>query len=230
MVEVQMLHIRVLRRLTRWLLRTQRRRLNIQATIDKYSGSVQTFRMILPSILSERYRAYFDKRVTDFMEKGIPESMSQSLATLNGMFAIFDIIEIAFKKAISVETAAAAFFAVGDYLQLDYIRLQIIGYTASNQWESLSREALRDDLDDQQRLLTDTVINEGDDFAIFAQRLKEWSSTHRGLIDRWNHLLDSFKTCNTLTYTMFFVASRDLLDLTQTAMQRCQDEDVSEFF
>lgn len=230
MVEVQMLHIRVLRRLTRWLLRTQRRRLNIQATIDKYSGSVQTFRMILPSILSERYRVYFDKRVADFMEKGIPESMSQALATLNGMFAIFDIIEIAFKKAISIETAAAAFFAVGDYLQLDYIRLQIIGYTASNQWESLSREALRDDLDDQQRLLTDTVINEGDDFAIFAQRLKEWSSTHRGLIDRWNHLLDSFKTCNTLTYTMFFVASRDLLDLTQTAMQRCQDEDVCEFF
>jgi glutamate dehydrogenase len=230
MVEVQMLHIRVLRRLTRWLLRTQRRRLQIQQTIDKYYESVQTFRMILPSILSERYRAYYDKRIAEWMDKGLSEVMSQSLATLNGMFAIFDIVEISFRKSISIETAAAAFFAVGDYLQLDYIRLQIIAYSASNQWESLSREALRDDLDDQQRQLTESVINEGDDFATFTNHLKEWSTTHRGLIERWNHLLDSFRSCNTLTYTMFFVATRDLLDLTETAVQRCQDGDFCEFF
>ncbi len=230
MVEVQMLHIRLLRRLTRWLLRTERRRLNIQATIDKYNANVQTFRMILPTILSERYKAYFDNRVAEFMDKGIPETISQSLATINGMFAIFDIVEISFKKSVSIETAAAAFFAVGDFLQLDYVRLQIIGHSAENQWESLSREAIRDDLDDQQRQLTETVLNDGDDFIAFSRHLKEWSATHGGLIERWHHLLENLRTCNTLSYTMFFVAIRDLLDLTQTAMQRCADGETCEFF
>lgn len=230
MVEIQMLHIRLLRRLTRWLLRTERRRLNILASIQKYNDSVQTFRMILPTVLSERYRAYFDGRVVELMEKGIPEGMSQSIATLNGMFAIFDIVEVAFKKAVSIETAAAAFFAVGDFLNLEYMRMQIIAHTADNQWESLSREAIRDDLDAQQRQLTETVLNEGDDFNSFNQRLQEWSATHAGLIERWNQLLTNLRTSNILSYTMFFVAIRDLLDLTQTAMQRCADGETCEFF
>jgi len=230
MVEIQILHIHLLRRLTRWLLRTERRRLNIKATIAKYNDSVQTFRMILPAILSERYRAHFDKRISDFMEQGVPEALSQSLATINGMFAIFDIVEIAFKKTVSIETAAAAFFAVGDFLQLDYVRAQIIVNTAEDQWESLSREAIRDDLDDQQRKLTETVLNDGDDFNAFSLHLKEWSTTHGGLIERWHHLLDNLKTCSTVSYTMFFVAIRDLLDLTQTAMQRCSDGEVCEYF
>ena len=73
-------------------------------------------------------------------------------------------------------------------------------------------------------------MNEGDDFNHFNQRLKEWSSTHAGLIDRWNQLLTNLRTSNVLSYTMFFVAIRDLLDLTQTAMQRCADGETCEFF
>jgi glutamate dehydrogenase len=135
-------------------------------------------------------------------------------------------VESVDKQEIKIETAAQAYFGVGEFLQLGWIRTQIIKHATENHWEALSREALRDDLDWQQRQLTAHIIcglikTEG-----FNACLTSWAESHGGLIERWQHVLTNLQSSTGLNYTMFFVAIRELLDLTQTTIQVSENRDV----
>ena len=80
---------------------------------------------------------------------------------------------------------------------------------------------MRDDLDWQQRQLTASIIifDEQLKFQDLILCLKEWSEQYLALIDRWRHILTNLRSSTVLNYTMFFVAIRELLDLTQTTIQ-----------
>jgi glutamate dehydrogenase len=229
MTTILMLYVRLLRRLTRWLLRSERRRLDIKSTINKYQGPLHSFMLTLQDGFNTRFTHYFDNQLKNYKSKGLSESQAQSITHLYGLFAVLDILQIAEYKLVPVETAAAAFFAVGDHLDLEYIRYQIIQHESNDHWEALAREAVRDELDAQQRQLTESVLQEKDTIEQFNKRLKDWSSEHRSLIERWNQLLKYFRGSGNISYTMFYVAMRELLDLTQTALQN-SDGDSSEFF
>ena len=225
MADIQMLYVRLLRRLTRWLLRSERRRLNIQETIDKYEHHVEIFRKNILNYLGEKHQIIFSEQITKYIDYGLSKEFAYNVTSLFGLFAIFDIIEVALERQVSIDTAASAFFSVGAFLQLDYIRKQMIIYDAQTHWEALSREALRDDMDAQQRQLTASVLHDKDDFETFSKRLAEWSHLHQALIERWSHLVEEFQSGGQLNFIMFFVAIRELLDLTQTAMQTCSGND-----
>jgi len=230
MTSILMLYIRLLRRMTRWLLCSERRRMDIATTIEKYQSSVQSFQLCMQDGENSRFSHYYEKQLKTLKNAGLNDSFIHSITNLYGMFAVLDILEISFSKKVSVETAASAFFRVGDFLDIEYIRYQIISHETHDHWEALARESVRDELDAQQRLLTESVLEENDTITNFNERLKQWSSQHRSLIERWRQLLNHFRSVSDLNYTMFYVAMRELLDLTQTALQYCEDEDSCEFF
>ncbi|NDH09206.1 MAG: NAD-glutamate dehydrogenase [Gammaproteobacteria bacterium] len=219
MVEIQMLFVRLLRRLTRSLLRSNRRRIDIGQTIKKYKPALETFSTSLQKVLPERYQQYYEKRVLEYIEQGLPKNYAGSLVSFYGMFAVLDIADIALAKDIDIKVAASAYFAIGDFLELEFVRMQIIVFVVENHWDSLAREALRDDLDAQQRLLVESVLMKKDTPEMFKKRLDDWGSKHKALIKRWQTLLGQLKAANDLNFIMFFVAMRELLDLTQTAFQ-----------
>jgi glutamate dehydrogenase len=96
-------------------------------------------------------------------------------------------------------------------------------YEVDNHWDSLAREALRDDLDAQQRLLAQSILAKNDTPAMFMKRLNDWAPKHQALIKRWHGLLVQLKASNDLNFIMLFVAMRELLDLTQTALQASEN-------
>ena len=55
--------------------------------------------------------------------------------------------------------------------------------------------------------------------------LDTWGGLHRDLIERWRFIVNDLRASSVLTYTMYFVAVRELLDLTQTTIQ-APDVDV----
>ncbi len=135
------------------------------------------------------------------------------------MFAATDIIEIAYEENIKISKVAEIYFGIGEFLDIAWLRTQIIVHTTENHWESLSREALRDDLDWQQRQLTAAIMGFEPNNKDLQERLTRWGETHVSLIDRWNYILTALKSSTALNYTMFLVATRELLDLTQTTLQ-----------
>jgi len=129
----------------------------------------------------------------------------------------FPASEIANDHAIPVTKVATVYFAIGDYLDLNWLRLQIITHTSKNHWESLTREALRDDLSLQQRLLTIAILQYNRKSK--QTHIESWAEKYASLVERWRHMLDKLRTTSVLGYTMFFVAIRELSDLTQASAQ-----------
>lgn len=226
-IEMMMFYVRLSRRVTRWFLRTQRRAIDISEVVKLYSQGMSELKMSIPAILSEERRAKYEEHHQKLINEGIPAGLAHELTVARGLFSATDIIEIANKREMKVSHVAEVYFYIGEFLDLSWIRKQIIMHPTENHWESLSREALRDDLDWQQRYLTDSLLSyDGADMSL-QERLTEWGNSHKALVERWHHILSDLKASTGLNYTMFFVAIRELLDLTQTTLQSYAESEIA---
>jgi glutamate dehydrogenase len=217
--ELLMQYVRLLRRVTRWFLRAQRMRLNITKAIKLFAPGVVELKKAIPSVLGAGHKAYYEEFLNQYLSMGIPPALAHELTLPRALFSAPDIIDVALQLGISVTDSAQIYFNIGEFLDLAWIRMQITIHPTENNWESLSREALRDDLDWQQRQLTAGVIGLDDNKHDYMACFSNWSESHKALIDRWRKILADLRATSTLNYTMFFVAIRELLDLTQTTMQ-----------
>ncbi len=218
-VDMMMLYVRLSRRVTRWFLRSQRRSLDIGRTIQLYSQGVVELKKSMPAVFGEEDRNHFDGHYEERINAGIPSALAHELTVTRALFAAPDIIEIAHTHDLKVAKVAEVYYGIGEFLDLSWIRTQIIVHPTENHWESLSREALRDDLDWQQRQLTAGILSDNGKNKDLKTRLGAWGEFHEALIERWRFILTDLKASSVLNYTMFFVAIRELLDLTQTTLQ-----------
>lgn len=225
--ELVMQYVRLLRRVTRWFLRTRRTRLNISKAVKLYAPGVVELKKSLPGVLGKVNSALYEELLGQFCAMGISPEFAHELTLPRALFSAMDIIDIAQKLDISVTRVAQLYFNIGEFLELTWIRMQIIVHPTENNWESLSREALRDDLDWQQRQLTAGIIGLDDNKQDYMLCFEEWSKSHSMLIERWRKILTDLRSSTALNYTMFFVAIRELLDLTQTTMQMVEKNATS---
>jgi glutamate dehydrogenase len=223
-IELTMLYLRLLRRVTRWFLRSQRMRHDISKAVNFYSPGVLELKKVLPKMFGERNRAQYDKHFNEYKELGIPTRLAHELTLTRALFSAMDIIEVAHQQQADIAKVAEVYFGIGELLDLTWIRSQVIAHTTDTHWESLSREALRDDLDWQQRQLTAGILGFDEGKRGFLKCFEAWSKKHTNLIERWHTILTDLRASSSLNYTMFFVAIRELLDLTQTTVQTSEKE------
>lgn len=226
-IDMMMLYVRLSRRVTRWFLRSQRRNLDISQTAKLYSEGVTELKKSMPDVFGPHYRSHYDEHYQELINEGIPANLAHELTVTRGLFAATDIIEIAQERNLKIAAVAEVYFGIGAYLDLGWIRSEIIVHPTENHWESLSREALRDDLDWQQRQLTSGILAYNGSEKTLEERLESWGRMHHALVERWQFILADLKSSSVLTYTMFFVAIRELLDLTQTTLQKYVTEEVA---
>lgn len=216
--EMMMQIIRVARRATRWFLRKKRLDMDITTNVNAYQAGINEFKKCILPIVEKYHTKHFNEYVDEAMALGVPKDFAREMATCKSLFSALDIIDSANENNIEITQITDAYFAMGELLDLNWIRTKIILMTVENHWEALSRESLRDDLDWQQRKLTVAVLclqNEhGKGFNIDV-----WKKNHQNLILRWQSILADLRAVQTLNFTMYFVAIRELLDLTQTTVQ-----------
>ena len=208
-INLMITYVRLLRRATRWFLNTKRVHLNIEQAVLKYQKEVSALRETLPQCLGELYQSRFEEHYETYCRIGVPESLALELTRTRGLFAAMDIVDIAHETQSTITEASEAFFGVGEFLDLGWLREQIIIHATENNWEALAREALRDDLDMQQRLMTTHVLGSKTEGETFAQHLQIWTARNIPQIERWNEMMKTFKTTEKLSPTMFFVAVRE---------------------
>lgn len=218
-IDMMMLYVRLSRRVTRWFLRSQRRSLDISRAISIYSTGVSELKKSMPKVLGPIQTELYEKQLEDYVKEGVPSDLAHELTVTRGLFAAMDIIEIAQQQKMKIPEVAAVYFGIGEFIDLAWIRTQVIIHPSENNWESLSREALRDDLDWQQRQLTAGLIGFNGTHKDLQEQFESWGAAHPALLERWQQMLADLKSAPGLNYTMFFVAIRELLDLTQTTFQ-----------
>lgn len=217
--EMMMQYVRLLRRTTRWFLRANRMKVDIASMVQLYGPGIQVLKQIIPSIISESQLQLAKTQIKELHAKGVPLELGKEIAMAKALFSALDIIEAAHELNTTIERVAEFYFALGDYLDLNWIRAEVIVHPTENHWESLSREALRDDIDWQQRQLTVGIVQSQQQDISVKVALDQWACKYKDLIDRWCYILADLRASNALNYTMFFVAIRELLDLTQTTIQ-----------
>lgn len=213
--------MRFIRRSTRWILRNHRMDLNIVETTAQYTSAVQELKLCLPAILAQEDRLLFNEELEKYSAIGASRALAQELASIRPLYSALDIIEAANDLKLPIEKVAQTYFAIGELLDISWIRIQILNHVPENHWEALSREALRDDLDWQQRRLTIAILRHEEMGTLedIAKLIDIWVDKYQLLIDRWRHLLADLRASASLNITMFFAAIRELLDLTQTSAQ-----------
>jgi len=211
---------RLIRRASRWLIKNHRTQLNISSLIDLYAGHIQNLRQQLPSLLPHALKEQWQVAYDELLAMGAPESLANALSSCEYLYDFLGIISASniLKKDITI--VACSFFSLGQRLNLDDFseHLEKKMPTATH-WQSLARESLRDDLERQQRqltqnMLTRTECNEED----IQAKVDDWLSQQEVLTARWKHMIVELNNHNDGDISMLSIAIRELSDLSQATM------------
>ena len=89
---------------------------------------------------------------------------------------------------------------------------QITKQPVANHWQALARASYREELDWQQRSLSQVVLNNCETAGCDVDTIIEsWMNEHQVLLERWQHMLAEFKTSQTHDFAKFSVALRELM-------------------
>ncbi|HEY0178110.1 MAG TPA: NAD-glutamate dehydrogenase, partial [Dokdonella sp.] len=146
------------RNLTRWLLNHRGSALDIAGVVERYAPGVAELREALPRVLTPTGRADYDVDVEKWQGLGVPEALGRRLAAIPVLGVAFDIVEVAFDSARSVDRVASVFFELGQALDIDGLRRQIESLPVESRWHAQARGSLRDELAAQHRALSAQVL------------------------------------------------------------------------
>jgi glutamate dehydrogenase len=205
----------LIRRSTRWFLRNRTPDINIQTTISDFSAPIAELIAALPSLLTASDKEHLEADITALTEQGAPEPLARTLSSCNTLFTSLDIVEAARQNNFSVADIAHVYYALGEQLELTWLRDQMNAYPMENFWDELARSGFRDDLDRVQRKLSVSVLNLKTSKATLNKRMKAWIEENKLLIDRWKNLLADIKSSNNVGFVTFSVVLRELFDFAQ---------------
>ena len=210
--------MRLVRRATRWFLRNRRVSVDIAEEVERFREPVQSMMASLGDTLKgselSRWQELYQQRV----DAGVPEALAAVTAGTANLYSSLGIIEVAEQSCSPLPEVAETYFVIGEHLSLNWFMQQINALPSPSHWEGLARESLRDDLDWQQRALTEGVLgllqqHEGD----LIKALDVWEEEQSVLVDRWQRMLSELKNVDVVEFPMVSVALRELLDLAQAS-------------
>ncbi|EKE87028.1 NAD-glutamate dehydrogenase [Idiomarina xiamenensis] len=203
---------RMVRRATRWLLRHRNTKLtSIQERIDYYRGAFDELRENVIDYMNEEEAAAIQEKIDNLVEQQVPADLAKQVGILSSVFSALDIAEISDDSGRDLVTVAKVYFRLGSRIQLHWFLDQINSQPVANHWQALARAAFREELDWQQRSLTNVVLNFSEEQSDAAVMLENWIEANRVFLDRWQQMLADFRTTKSHEFAKFSVALRELM-------------------
>ena len=204
---------RLVERATRWLVRAQPGRLDIEATVRRFLPGARMLGQALPGVLVALDREAFTGRHDELREAGVPDALARRVASMQALLSVFDIVQDAASTERPQALVMATYFTLGAELGLDWLRDRILELPRADRWQALSRAALRDDLYRLHRALTRDALlctdaRLGSDAALAA-----WREDNKLGIKRALSVLADVKASNSYDTTTLPVALRELGNL-----------------
>ena len=184
-------------RASRWLVTNRRPPLDSQATVDLFAGPVQATMLELPELLLGRELAAYDARRTALVGQGVPEDLAARVASYDVAYALLNVVEIATRDSLEPRDVARVHFALGERLGISVLQQRIVDLPRADQWQTMARAALRDDLHSVHARLTAEVLasTTADEDVVAradrdelrdeaARRVAEWEAATGGVAER----------------------------------------------
>ena len=213
-VQTEMLYQlrRTVRRATRWFLRHRNKSQNIEQTIAFFAPTFSDLSANLNSYMVEKEGECLVKAADKLIESGAPADLAKRIVALSSLFSVMDLAEVANNSGRSIDMVSNTYFKLGARMGLHWFLDQITNQPVANHWQALARASYREELDWQQRTLSEVVLNcfEGDDKNVDSQ-IDQWMDSQELLLQRWKHMLAEFKTSQSHDFAKFSVALRELM-------------------
>ncbi|MEJ2064622.1 MAG: NAD-glutamate dehydrogenase [Reinekea sp.] len=213
---------RMVRRASRWLIKNYRIGIDIENTIGLFRNALQGLEANLESVLPESANEVWLKDAADMIEQGVPEVLARKVAASEMLYTALGIIAVAQSLNRDSLNVAHGYFSVGDALGLELFTRQVNSLTVTSHWQALARESFRDDLEWQQRRITQGLfaqMGEGDNLD---DTIARWLTDNEILVNRWLRIMNEIRSVNEPEFSMYSVAIRELLDLSQVTMTELQ--------
>ncbi len=199
-------------RASRWLLHFRRPPFDIQATIDFFAGGVLTVAGGLPKLLAGLDMSSFEERRELFTSRGFPDELAERVAAMVPAYSAFDIVDIASSTGRPVEETAEVYFDLADRLQITRLRDRITALPRDDRWNTMARNALRDDLYAAHAALARDVLTVTDT-GTPEQRLAVWVAKNQAAVARAAQTLVEIWESDAFTVATLSVAVRAIRTL-----------------
>jgi glutamate dehydrogenase len=150
--------IGLIRQATYWLIQRHRSTLGIEQQVARLRPGIQELTRAPLQWLDGAARESFEARSTELAKAGVPTELSRRIAACNALHSSPDIVELAESRKLTVEAAAKAYFAIGGYFGLDWLRTHIEGLDTEGHWHAVARGSLREALFEVHRSLAQGVL------------------------------------------------------------------------
>ena len=161
-------------RASRWLVTNRRPPLDSQATVDLFSGPVQSTLEQLPSLLVGRESEAYERRRSSWEELGVPDDLAVRVAGFDVAYAVLSVVDIATADGRDPLEVARVHFVLGERLSLSVLQERIVTLPREDQWQTMARAALRDDLHAVHAQLTRQVLDATDGESSADERVRRW--------------------------------------------------------
>ncbi|MCC2615675.1 NAD-glutamate dehydrogenase [Aestuariibacter halophilus] len=208
---------RTMRRAARWYLRHGDKSMSIDEAIEFYRSTHQDLSKNLESYLVESEYQQLESATAKLADQGVPQSIAYRVASLSNLFSCLDLAQVASTEKRKIGLVASLYYKLGHKLELHWFLDQINKQTVSNHWQALARASYREELDWQQRSLTNVLLNSATPKQDAEQILTTWMESNNILLERWYHMMSEFKTSSTHEFAKFSVALRELMLLSINA-------------
>ena len=205
---------RLLLRATLWFLRRRREKLPIAEVLKIFRPGADKLRSELASLLNEGDLQALRAQQARLEAAGVPAPLAERVAGADALYAALDIVEAASEQGVEVDLLARIYFDLAGRLELRWLAAQIAMLPGETQWQALARNALRDDLTHQQRLITARVAILSPGSRDARTMIVAWLEHNILPLARLSEMLQEFKTGPAPDLAMLSVVLRELRGLT----------------
>lgn len=213
-VQTEMLYQlrRTVRRATRWFLRHRNKAMTIEQTIEFFSPTFKDVSANLSDYLVSDEAESIAKNADKLIDQGVPSEIATRIVSLSSLFSVMDLAEVAHNSSKAIEMVSNTYFKLGAKMGLHWFLDQITAQPVTNHWQALARASYREELDWQQRSLSEVVMNsQQDETADVNELVESWMESQSVLLTRWQHMLQEFKTSQSHDFAKISVALRELM-------------------
>ena len=208
--------IRLVRRVTRWLLRNRRSKLCFETEVAFFAQKINQVRRMLPGKLPPEFRQMFEEKMGHLIEHKVPVELATEICRSDFLFFATSFIEISNTSGERLATVVDIYYSIGEQLQLNWLGKIINQLPVASYWQALARETYLDDLAWQQRALSYNVVSSKQVSSSAKTMVNNWVVSNQEAIGRTSAMLFQLQAESQPDYSMFSVALRELLNLAQS--------------